>query len=191
MDNIVIPIISILFSGATSAFVANIYSRRNLKSSQYISIITSERIKWIQDVRNDFSILLSSVILHLLNSDKIINESAFTITHELVDVLGEEEVEIMADDFKRKKLVSDVIQPEFKNALSKREIVEKSILLKMKLNPKEDVEIIYILNDIIDIFSNVSLDVSNQSIRYDYLVEKCQYMFKREWEKVKDETRTK
>lgn len=184
-------LILLLSSGVVAAFVAQFYTRKNLKTSQYINVITSERIKWIQDVRNEFSILLSSVILYLLNSDKIINEPNLEITPELVDAVGEEEIENMIFDFKSKKSVSDVIQPEFKNALSKREIVEKSILLKMKLNPKEDVEIIYILNDIINIFSNVSFDVSSQNIKYEYLVEKCQDMFKREWEKVKDETRTK
>ena len=50
MENMFIPIISIIFSGITSAFVANIYGRRNLKSSQYINVITSERIKWISNV---------------------------------------------------------------------------------------------------------------------------------------------
>lgn len=181
----------LLSSGVIAAFVAQFYTRKNLKTSQYINVITSERIKWIQDVRDEFSVLLSSVILYLLNSDKVVHESAFMITQELLDVACEEEIQDMAYDFQKKKSVSNIIQDEFENALSKREIVEKSILLKMKLNPKEDVEIISILDDIINTFSIVSFDVSFQGIRYEELVTCCQNMFKREWEKVKEETRTK
>ena len=51
----------LLSSGVIAAFVAQLYTRKNLKTSQYINVITSERIKWIQDVRNEFSVLLSSV----------------------------------------------------------------------------------------------------------------------------------
>ena len=68
MENMFIPIISIIFSGITSAFVANIYGRRNLKSSQYINVITSERIKWISNVRDDITILVSSVMIHIDNA---------------------------------------------------------------------------------------------------------------------------
>lgn len=179
----------LLSSGVIAAFVAQLYTRKNLKTSQYINVITSERIKWIQDVRNEFSVLLSSVIFYLLNSNKIINESSMVITQELIDLVTEEEIEAMTIEFNKNKIISDTIKDEFKTGLSKREIVEKSILLKMKLNPKEDAEIISILDDIINTFSIVSFDVSYQNIRYEVLVNECQNMFKREWDKVKDETR--
>ena len=178
----------LLSSGVIAAFVAQLYTRKNLKTSQYINVITSERIKWIQDVRNEFSVLLSSVIFYLLNSNKIINESSMVITQELIDLVTEEEIEAMTIEFNKNKIISDTIKDEFKTGLSKREIVEKSILLKMKLNPKEDAEIISILDDIINTFSIVSFDVSYQNIRYEVLVNECQNMFKREWDKVKDET---
>ena len=181
----------LLSSGVIAAFVAQLYTRKNLKTSQYINVITSERIKWIQDVRNEFSVLLSSVFFYLLNSNKIINESSMVITQELIDLVTEEEIEAMTIEFNKNKIISDTIKDEFKTGLSKREIVEKSILLKMKLNPKEDAEIISILDDIINTFSIVSFDVSYQNIRYEVLVNECQNMFKREWDKVKDETRKK
>ena len=104
------------------------------------------------------------------------------ITQELIDLVTEEEIEAMTIEFNKNKIISDTIKDEFKTGLSKREIVEKSILLKMKLNPKEDAEIISILDDIINTFSIVSFDVSYQNIRYEVLVNECQNMFKREWD---------
>ena len=94
----------LLSSGVIAAFVAQLYTRKNLKTSQYINVITSERIKWIQDVRNEFSVLLSSVIFYLLNSNKIINESSMVITQELIDLVTEEEIEAMTIEFNKNKI---------------------------------------------------------------------------------------
>lgn len=169
MENMVIPIISIIFSGITSAFVANIYGRRNLKSSQYINVITSERIKWIGNVRDDITILVSSVMIHISNAyhedtDSGINQREFY----------------------------DEIDMGVKSVLSKSEIVTKAVLLKLKLNPAEDNDIICILDDIILLFTPIAYNIANSSgINCENLINLCQAMLKREWEKVKDETRKK
>lgn len=171
--------------------ISQYYGRKNLKTSQYINIITSERIKWIENVRGEFAILISSVMLYVLNSHRVIKEKEFQVTQELVDAVDDEQLDQMYVEFEKKKVISNIVEKEIVGALCKREIVEKSILLKMKLNPQEDIEIISILNEIIDVFSNVTSDVNFQRIRYEALVHECQNMFKREWDKVKEETKKK
>ncbi len=191
MENFFIPIGSILLSGVASMLISQYYGRKNLKTSQYINIITSERIKWIENVRGEFAILISSVMLYVLNSHRVIKEKEFQVTQELVDAVDDEQLDQMYVEFEKKKVISNIVEKEIVGALCKREIVEKSILLKMKLNPQEDIEIISILDEIIDVFSNVTSDVSFQRIRYEALVHECQNMFKREWDKVKEETKKK
>ena len=169
MENMFIPIISIIFSGITSAFVANIYGRRNLKSSQYINVIASERIKWISNVRDDITILVSSVMIHI---DNAYREDA--------------------DSGINQREVYDKIDMGVKSVLSKSEIVTKAVLLKLKLNPAEDNDIICILDDIILLFTPIAYNIANSSeINCGNLINLCQAMLKREWEKVKDETRKK
>lgn len=195
MENInlqmVISFVGVILAGVISTYISQRHGRKNLKTSQYITVITTERIKWIQDVRKEFALLLSSVILYLLNSNAIVREDRLNVTQELADLIDDQQLNEMFADFEARKRISKVIEPEFNSALSKREIVEKSILLKMKLNPQEDTEIISILDDIINVFSFVAHDVSFQKINHEKLVTECQKMFKREWDKVKDETKSK
>ncbi len=172
MENIIIPIITIIFSGVTSAIVSNIYSRRNLKSSQYIDVITSERIKWIGNVRDDITALVSSVMIHIGNAYHEDTESGINLRETY-----------------------DRIDTGLKSVLGKSEIVTKAVLLKLKLNPAEDGDIIGILDVIIDLFTPITYNIANsncwEEIDREKLINLCQAMLKREWERVKDETRKK
>lgn len=127
--------------------------------------------------------LVSSVLMHQENSRKIMNVSEEDM-NILYDALNPDEIEAMYK-------VSGIVESELNSLLSRSEIVRKSLLLKLKLNPKEDSGIINILDDIIIIFSNIGNDLSKSTgnIKCDSLVLECQEMLKREWEKVKEETR--
>lgn len=187
----IISFIGIISSGVISMFISQKYGRKNLKTSQYISVVTSERIKWIEKVREEFAVLISSVILHVQNGSRIVNYDKPYFSRIFLESANEYEIEEYENAQNKSIRISNAVKPEFKSALSKREIVEKSILLKLKLNSQEDNDIISILDNIIRTFSVVTLDVSTHNIEYDRLANRCQEMLKREWEKVKEETRNK
>lgn len=183
MINIMSLIVSIMSSGVIAAAISQYFGRKNLKTSQYITVITSERLKWIEIVRSDMTALVSSVLMHQENSCKIMN-----VSEEEENILYEA---FNFDEIEEQYRVSGIVERELNLLLSRSEIVRKAILLKLKLNPKEDSGIINILDDIITVFSNIGNDFSNsvKRIKCDSLVLECQNMLKREWDKVKEETR--
>lgn len=191
MEDVIIPLASIFLSGVASVFISQCYGRKNLKTSQYVTIITSERIKWIEKVREEFAELLSSVILYLLNSHIVVNYDKPHISQDMSNEIDEDVLEGIYNDQLDNIRYSNIVKLEMDSALTKREIVERAILLKLKLNPQEDSEILSILDDIIRAFSMVTFYLGNQNIEYDKLSNKCQEMLKREWEKVKSETQNK
>lgn len=162
-------LISVLSSSMVAALISQFFARKNLKTSQYIDVITSERIKWIGNVRDDITILVSSVIIHIRNAYRI----------------DPDFIESQKEDYKK-------IDEGLKSILSKSEIVTKAILLKLKLNPVEDGDIILLLDEIILLFTPIAYNIADSSgVDSEKLISLCQAMLKREWEKVKDETREK
>ncbi len=62
-----------ILTGLVASAVTVWITRKNLKTTKYIETITSERIKWIQVVRNDFNDLISSLLIHLNNTEYLDN----------------------------------------------------------------------------------------------------------------------
>ena len=58
-----------ILTGLIASALTVWFTRKNLKTTKYIDTITSERIKWIQIVRNDFNELISSILIHVNNTD--------------------------------------------------------------------------------------------------------------------------
>lgn len=166
-------IVTILSSSVIASWILQYSARKNLKTSQYVDVVTSERIRWIENFRLDFSVLLSSVIFYIKNDNNLISENKGYNRSD--------------DEFE----LSGRIKDEYKHILSRSAIVEKSLILKLKLNPKEDAEIMSYLDIIIENFSDMSHEIGDKDVIYNDLIQKCQYMFKREWEKVKVETEKK
>ncbi|MGE4309158.1 hypothetical protein [Bacteroides sp.] len=166
-------ITSVLSSGVLATYISQRSARKNLKTSQYVNVVTAERIRWIENFRLDFSLLLSSVLFYINNQENLISENGgYNRTNDEYEL-------------------SSRIKDEYKYILGRSAIVEKSIILKLKLNPNQDVEIIQYLDEIINTFSDMSKEVASADVDYNDLVRKCQDMFKIEWEKVKTETEYK
>jgi len=78
-------------------------------------------------------------------------------------------------------------QIDFKKVLSRSEIVNKAILLKLRFNPYEDMDIINQLNIVIDNYADYSKKTKDIMIDINELTNKSQQVLKREWDKVKHE----
>lgn len=186
--SIVTVIISVLSSSVFAALISQYFARKNLKTSQYIDVITSERIKWIDTVRSDVALLSSSVLVYMKNGDSIRNRDRFLdidYIREMTSCTDEEAENMVINDNEFKRVLGN----EIKILPSRTDIVKLSMFIKLKLNPIEDIEIIHILDNIIEEFSKINCMINPNIVECDSLIESCQLMFKREWDKVKEETK--
>ncbi|HHE39239.1 MAG TPA: hypothetical protein ENL20_11805 [Candidatus Cloacimonetes bacterium] len=167
-----------------------------MKTTKYIDTITVERIKWIQIVRNDFNILISSLLIHINNTDylkELINEMIRKDhTEQLVGVYRDRTDEDIQEYSELKSDIEDV-ESAFNKVMTRSEIVNKALLmkLKMKMNPKDDIEIIDYLDKIVNYFSDYSKEINKFDIDLKSIIDKVQELLKREWDKVKTEVRKK
>ncbi len=135
-------IISILSTSILTGFVASavtvFYTRKNLKTTKYIETITSERIKWIQIVRNDFNTLISSILIHVNNTEYLNDLKDEKIqqdnTENLVGAFRENSDENLQE---YSRLNNDILNIEsaINKTLSPNEIANKALLIKLKMNP--------------------------------------------------------
>lgn len=191
-------IISILSTSILTGLVASVvtvwFTRKNLKTTKYIETITSERIKWIQIVRDDFNALISSILIHLNNTEYLNELKDEKIRQDHTEYLVGAYRENTDEDLQEYSRLNHGIM-NVENAISKTltrsEIASKALLIKLKLNPKDDIEIIKDLDKIIDFFSNYSKNVKEFDINLKIIVEKTQNLLKREWDKVKIEVQEK
>jgi len=196
MDTIVTILSTSFLTGLLASFVTVWFTRKNLKTTKYIDTITVERIKWIQIVRNDFNILISSLLIHINNTDylkELINEMIRKDhTEQLVGVYRDRTDEDIQEYSELKSDIEDV-ESAFNKVMTRSEIVNKALLmkLKMKMNPKDDIEIIDYLDKIVNYFSDYSKEINKFDIDLKSIIDKVQELLKREWDKVKTEVRKK
>lgn len=177
----------------SAALFAVLITRKNLRTSKYIDTVTAERIKWIETVRNDFSLLISSILIIRENEEKY-HEIKFeaerigyvrNITNR--DYLEDDE---LSSDYDTDKLLSNM-NLLLKKCLTPAEVVLKSTQLQLKLNPNEDTGIIKSLELISNEFSNASFKKADSKIQLEQLINSVQSLLKREWKRVKDEVDNK
>ncbi|SRR5690554_4577372 len=183
-----------ILTGLVASAVTVWITRKNLKTTKYIETITSERIKWIQVVRNDFNDLISSLLIHLNNTEYLDNLHDEKIrqdhTEFLVGAYREDTDEGLQEYSKLNRSILNV-ESAISKTLTRSEIASKALLIKLKLNPKDDIEVIKDLDKIVDFFSDYSKIMKEFDINLKLTVEKTQNLLKREWDKVKDEVRKK
>lgn len=182
-------------TGLITSLITIQYNRKNLKTTKYIDTITTERIKWIQLVRIDLTELVSSILIHLKNTDylnELTNEkersdySNYVVSRE-PDSYSDDELQEYSD------LTKNIVNTgnALKKVLTRSEIVNKAILLKLRFNPNEDLDIINHLNLIIENFADYSKQTKDIQINITELIDKSQQVIKREWDKVKGEVNQK
>ena len=165
-----------------------------MKTTKFIETITIERIRWIQIVRDDFTGLISSILIHLNNTEYLNELKDEKIRQEHTEYLVGAYRENTDEDLQEfSRLNNDILNVEhaISKTLTRREIASKALLIKLKLNPKDDIEIIKDLDKIIDFFSDYSKNMKEFDLNLNIVVEKTQNLLKREWDKVKFEVQEK
>ena len=194
METIIAILSTSILTGLVASVVTVWFSRKNLKTTKYIETITIERIKWIQIVRDDFNGLISSILIHLNNTEYLNELKDEKIRQEHTEYLVGAYRENTDEDLQEYSRLNNGIM-NVENAISKTltrsEIASKALLIKLKLNPKDDIEIIKDLDKIIDFFSDYSKNMKEFDLNLNIIVEKTQNLLKREWDKVKFEVQKK
>ncbi len=183
-----------ILTGLIASALTVWFTRKNLKTTKYIDTITSERIKWIQIVRNDFNELISSILIHVNNTDylKVLKDEKIRQDNtEYLTGAYRESTDENLQDYSELNNGIEKVESAFTKTLTRSEIANKALLIKLKLNPKDDVEIIKDLDKIIDFFSDYSKEMSEFDVELKSIIEKVQKLLKREWDKVKTEVQKK
>jgi len=134
-------------------------------------------------------------LIHLKNTDylnELTNEkersdySNYVVSRE-PDSYSDDELQEYSD------LTKNIVNTgnALKKVLTRSEIVNKAILLKLRFNPNEDLDIINHLNLIIENFADYSKQTKDIQINITELIDKSQQVLKREWDKVKREVNQK
>lgn len=175
-----------VFSTLLATFFNIYYTRKNLKTSKYIDVVTTERIKWLSIIRSEVSELIS-----------IISETLIIFNNEIESIesqnLSEDYVNSQNHSYQIHSL--DALTKNalvIKDKVDYRELNTKLNLLKLRFNPHEDVTIISKINYFIAFYKNEyteSKDVDKANLELQLLVENIQKMLKNEWEKIKKESR--
>lgn len=156
-------------------------TRRNLKSTSYVNIITHQRIEWLELVRKDFSKVVSyyrAISYHNLDANNIFLANFINFNQnkqEFSEFLEKSKMTI--EDF------FEIISKKKSDSIS---LIEHITLLKLRMNPEEDEELINLLckleNDLISSTSKTIIEGDLKVIEIS-----IQKMLKSEWEKVKKE----
>lgn len=159
------------------------HTRKNLKTSKYIETITSERIKWLETIRIEYSLIASKILLSInLFKQQI------------------EEQEEIANQSIEKNVYENFFDAETKTALNQKEIlwsksefVQRLTLFKLRLNPIDDSEILKVIDYFINLYLNTEFNTKEKVFeaekKINNLTSSIQKMLKDEWEKCKIETK--
>ena len=180
----------IILLGILLTFLATVlgyfFTRRNIKTSKYIEVVTTERIKWLETIRTEISDLSSAInqtIIYYRAEIKHIESE-----HPTQETMDEENYEFQKHYFESK--TDNAFQKT--DLRKKNEIISRLFLLKLRFNPDEDNEILNLIDYFITFYEKKykpteDLDTAKENVTA--LVTNIQSMLKTEWEKVKKESR--
>lgn len=165
------------------------YSRRNIKTTKYIETITTERIKWLEMVRQEATDIISNIYFTLrIYSDQI--QSSIDEYHGGHG--GQEEYDPMEFFF----------DAQIGGALGKRnsiwsetDFIKNLNVFKFRLNQVEDKDIIEIVDFFIEFYNQSKYKSQTEILKAKEKIDQftllVQNILKIEWEKCKKETRKK
>lgn len=171
------------------------YTRLNLKTTKYIDTITTERIKWIEKLRDDLSLLTSWITIYnsnnqslnklIQNYEELDNYEKETNPHE------DEPWPLIIKDMSDNKSKQNFVVNELKG-VTRQKIIEKIYLLKLRLNPVDDTNVILLLDELLEYFTPSEFDCNNYDMinkKIGELISLSQQILKSEWDKVKKEAK--
>ncbi|MDP4183780.1 MAG: hypothetical protein Q8862_01290 [Bacteroidota bacterium] len=163
------------------------YTRRNLKTTKYIDTVTSERIKWLDTIRNDITNLIMNIHFTL----KVYSENFREIENETRDFENNIEAQMEAQQRYFDTPTSSALGRQ-KMLWSEGDFIKYLYVFKLRLNPNEDKNIIEIIDYFIKFYteseykSASEIPIAREKVIT--LVELTQSLLKDEWEKVKKES---
>jgi len=163
---------------------------KSIKSTKYIDTITSERIKWINTIRDEVTNIIVNINLTLKVYSENIKEREIDTNNYKLSI--EEESEEKNRHFDA--ITSSALSKE-KPIWSESDFVKFLFLFKLRLNFTEDQEIIEIVDYFIKFYTENEYksknEIQNARNNANFLVLKTQNLLKKEWEKVKRESKGK
>lgn len=180
----------VILSGIFLTFLATIlghyHTRRNIKTSKFIDVVTTERIKWLTTIRNEVSEIVSIIMNTLIFYEaEIKNIELENPTEETMNDENYEFQQHYFDSLTNRAFKNNVL-PELKD------ITSKLTLLKLRFNPDEDLITLELLDYFTDFYQKkykTETDIKIASDKIDALISNIQKMLKKEWEKVKKESK--
>ena len=174
------------------SLLALFYARKNLKMQKYIDVVTAQRIKWIYELRQDFSMIISHLYLIVYlrsyaerEEDEFVSQ--FNIDHSDETDIGFEDslyYDSMMDVFKNMRDVGN----ELSNSKNNIDFIRRIELSIMKLNeadPDDSALIESLENAKKDIFYEPKTEIVEKKIAN--LRGLMTKILKNEWERVKKE----
>lgn len=166
------------------------YTRRNLTTTKYIDTITSERIKWLDIIRNEVINIVTNIHFTLkIYSDDIQDRESEIRSYE-VDI----EVQMEAQTRYFDTTTSSALGQR-KEIWSQSHFIKYLSLFKLRLNPEEDRSIIEIIDYFIKFYAESEYksakEIPEAREKIDSLITQTQELLKQEWEKIKRESKGK
>ncbi|MGB0879346.1 MAG: hypothetical protein ACPGTO_02130 [Polaribacter sp.] len=170
-----------------SATLYNIYStRRNLKTSKYIDVVTTERIKWLATIRNEVAEITSLMKGTLgFYEQEIENIEHRNPSQATMDNANYEYQRHHYDSLTENAFIGNE-KTTIKNLIS------RLIILKLRFNPDDDLSTLKLIDYFIEFYQTKyksSVDLKKASEQIELFISEIQKMLKREWEKVKTESK--
>ena len=114
------------------SLLALFYARKNLKMQKYIDVVTTQRIKWIGELRSDFSAILSYVYLSAY-VEEVADKWQFYFDECIEDFYDDEGYYSVQDNIKRlRQAKTSESTPE-----NYAEFIRRIDLCILKLNPSD------------------------------------------------------
>ncbi|MFM9946475.1 MAG: hypothetical protein ACKV1O_00920 [Saprospiraceae bacterium] len=184
----------ILPIGVVLTFVVTIiniyYTRRNLKTTKYIDTITSERIKWLDVIRNEVTNIIANIHFTL----KIYSDDIQDRENEISNYEDSVEAQIEAQSTYFDTPTSFALGQK-KEIWSQSDFIKYLFVFKLRLNPEEDKGIIEIVDYFIKFYSESEYksegEIPEARENIKKLITQTQSLLKQEWEKIKKESKGK
>lgn len=133
------------------------FTRRNLKTTKYIDTITSERIKWLETIRNEVTNIICNIHFTLeIYSDDIQNN-----LNSIIDYQDNIEAQI-EEQTRYFDAPTSLALGQRKNIWSKSDYIKSLYLFKLRLNPVEDKNIIEIIDFFIKFYTESKSKSANE-----------------------------
>ncbi len=182
----------IVHIGVFLTFLATILgyiaTRRNIKTTKFIDVVTTERIKWLSIIRNEISELVSTIMETLAAYEKEIERIEHEHPTEETMMDANYEFQMYYFDSTTESAFQENELPKHKDLLS------RLILLKLRFNPNEDKKTLELIDFFLDFYASKyksKNDLKLASEKINKLLNEIQAMLKKEWEKVKKESKGK